>query len=255
VVSRNIQFIEMKDAHPCLLHPGIVANGDENRDDEEEECNLHPIQISQPTQGNDIPEPGSNNGVGELAEDLPDVVPGPRHSTCVHAPLAVGAASKGIAHDGPMDRVRREVQGSVDQKKATKTARIKVVNVVQEGESEEFFLSAEDDDPQTYKQVMVTDYAAQWDVGYDEEIASLKAHNVWTLFPGLQSLLARRLWAVDPISTPSVMRKDRFTSTKYMLPKVILRFRALITLIHMPPLHEWNPCRQYSTSERHLTER
>jgi hypothetical protein len=61
--------------------------------------------------------------------------------------------------------------------------RKEIANVVEEEEDGVFLLPAEAKDPRTYKEAMMMQYAPQWDAGYDEEMTSLKTHNVWTLVP------------------------------------------------------------------------
>jgi hypothetical protein len=97
--------------------------------------------------------------------------------------LVAGATSKGIPRNSLMDWVQREIQESSEWKAIEKAARKEATNVVEEDKDEEFHLPADVDDPRTYKEVMSTWYTAQWDVGYDNKISSLKVHNVWTLIP------------------------------------------------------------------------
>jgi hypothetical protein len=50
-------------------------------------------------------------------------------------------------------------------------------------EDEDYLLPADMDDLRTYKQAMVTQYAPEWDTGYNNKMVSLRSHNVWTLTP------------------------------------------------------------------------
>jgi hypothetical protein len=95
-----------------------------------------------------------------------------------------------------LDRVRREVQESAERKRIEKTMRREHANTMEV--DEDYLLPAEMDDPRTYKQVMATKYAPQWDAGYDEEMSSLKKHKVWTLIPRSDVPTSRKIVGSRP---------------------------------------------------------
>jgi hypothetical protein len=125
-----------------------------------------------------------NPDIPEAADVIPEdnIPPAPRHSMRAYTLSAASTASRGEACERPLDRTRCEVQESAERKKMEKTARRREhANTMEE--DEDYLFPTEMDDPRTFKQVMATKYAPQQDTGYDEEMSSLKKHNVWTLIP------------------------------------------------------------------------
>jgi len=97
-----------------------------------------------------------------------------------------------------MDRVQREVHESADRKRGEKVAWKDTANITQEEDEEDFLLLAMDDNPRTYKEVMKSRYAVHWDAGYNEEMASLKAHKAWTLVPRSSVASSRKIVGSRP---------------------------------------------------------
>jgi hypothetical protein len=179
-----VQFIESQDSQLRPLHPGFVANNDESRvEDDEEDRPFPPANPVQDTEDVGEPEGAGDDVEQEVQDKIPEENPPPvpRRSARAYAPSAAGTASRGEAREGPLDRAHREVQESAERRAAEKGARREQVNALEEDEG--YLLTAELDDPRTYKQAMATQYAPEWDSGYDDEMASLKSHNVWTLIP------------------------------------------------------------------------
>jgi hypothetical protein len=95
--------------------------------------------------------------------------------------------------------VRKEVWASVERKGAEKAARREEAHSFEN--IDEIFLATANDNPRTYKEAMESEDAAEWEKGYDNEMASLKAHNIWKLVPRSEVLEGKKIVGSRPCFT------------------------------------------------------
>jgi hypothetical protein len=128
-----------------------------------------------------------------MAEDeAPTINPKaePRRSTQATKPSAAGATSKGIPHASKMHCIQMEIWASEERLKCQCNDK-DISSPLQDGL--DLLMLSSNDDPQDYKDAMSRPDAADWTKSIAEELASFKAHNMWTLIPRSEILIGHKV--------------------------------------------------------------
>ena len=162
--------------------------------DEDNRCTYNP----DPLQSSNQVGPGlSEDMVGNEGHDNPkfsspdhshsDICkPGPRCLQRIATQSAAGAAMKGVPHTSRLKWTIEEVCRSTRHTQDTENVSHIAVQtwwVLLSPNSEECTMLSSDTDPKTWREAMAADDAPDWIEGLKEEMASLRAHNVFTLVP------------------------------------------------------------------------
>jgi len=238
-VSRNVHFIETKDAKPCPLYLDDHTPS-ENLVDEEDQHPSAPVHQQEPHTETPTPDPSAAPPTSDPpATPTIDLLTSPRQSQHVADTLSrldckdpMGQGKEGSprehgtpsGHEGLQNGLRAASVLTTGGDDSVKRVPVQTgaANVLTTGKDEtaqrasgtsrscksahhrggqlfsDILLSAAEDDPKTYKQAMHCTDADAWDCGYDEEMASLKKHNVWTLVPCLSIPASRKIVGSQP---------------------------------------------------------
>ncbi|HEV7738455.1 MAG TPA: reverse transcriptase domain-containing protein, partial [Chlamydiales bacterium] len=293
-VSRNVRFIESldKEAHP--LKPGLIIGDISGNTDESDTPHDTPEvsddipEVPEDDRPIEIPpdeqreSDDRTDGHERIAEINRDDTHHPRRSQRTRNPSAAGAAMQGIEIT---TRTQRAVQQARDIAARSKQRRNEPITHVQqnndrqeesvheereeeEEEGEYFALLDEDGETEeegcygsteegarTWKEAAESDKAEQWKAAYQEEMDSLKKHNVWTLVPRSQVPKGRKIIKSRPCF---VRKKDE--NGKVVRHKVrvvakgftqvagidftetfasVARMESMRTLLHIGAINDW----------------
>ncbi|HEV7736056.1 MAG TPA: reverse transcriptase domain-containing protein, partial [Chlamydiales bacterium] len=280
-ISRNVRFIETLDQESHPLRPGVVINiptyPDINRPPQEDprDNNLS---------GN-IQDDQTEEVTVEQAPDIPDVVERevevdmePRRSQRNRHLSAAGAAMKGVQitmrtqkaveqakeaavrmkekKNAPMGPQEIDVPREEDITEGGNDERGYVALLVDEDElEEEECYGSTEEGASSWKEAAESDEAEQWKAAYQEEMASLKKHDVWTLIPRHQVPKGRKIIKSKPCF---IRKKDE--NRKVVRHKVrvvakgftqvagvdfnetfasVARMESMRTLLHVGAIQDW----------------
>ena len=127
--------------------------------------------------------------IAPIPEDRqPDRPAMPRRSMQMPKLSAVGAAMKGIPHE--LEKTIREMRERVDENRAHMLDdHITVATYAEVNET----LGVAEDDPRNYHEAKQTYDTEKWETSYDDELRSIRRHNVWTLVPRSEIPTGRRI--------------------------------------------------------------
>ena len=154
IVSRHVSFIEAKDMKSRPYRPGVSIGTDES-DTDPLEHHLDEDQLSDENMDTEENAPNEPHGTTLC------------RSTRPKKPSAAAAEIQGIPHESSLEKAKREIK----EKSA------------ENSEEQEQIIGIAHDDPRTYRQAMQAYDAECWDKSYDDEMASISQHGVWTLVP------------------------------------------------------------------------
>jgi len=139
------------------------------------------MEEEQKSVGHDNPK---SSGASHSHSDISK--PGPRNSQQKATHSAAGAAMKGMPHTSRLEQAVEKVHESARCTQDTENVSHIAVQtwwVLLSPNSEECTMLSSDTDPKTWREAMAADDAPDWIEGLKEEMASLRAHNVFTLVP------------------------------------------------------------------------
>ncbi|HEV7735827.1 MAG TPA: reverse transcriptase domain-containing protein [Chlamydiales bacterium] len=291
-ISRNVRFIESLDQEPHPLRPGIIlgdisTNPVEPSDIIEAPNDIHdvpgdgePIEIQPEEQrgGDDETDGHEHNQPIEVNRDEIHQL---RRSQRVRNPSAAGAAMQGIEITTRTQRTVQQVRDAaarLKHKEKEPTVHVQQNNErreervdeeeEEEGEEGEYFALLDENEEseeecygsteegaKTWKEAAESDEADQWRAAYQEEMDSLKKHDVWTLIPRSQVPKGRKVIKSRPCF---VRKKDE--NGKVVRHKVrvvakgftqvagvdftetfasVARMESMRTLLHIGATNDW----------------
>ena len=169
IISRHVFFIEAKDNVPRPYCPSIETQNNED------ECEngpdfLEPInnivdqggfiskaELPQEDNQQHDPDPGMNLNAENTQTDA---IPLPRRLTRVPKLSAAGTAMKNVPYETHLERLKCTMHKNP-----------------QDAEINDF-MGLTEDNPHTYKEAMQAYDASEWETSYDDELNSMKQHNV-----------------------------------------------------------------------------
>ena len=194
-------FIESQNAvphpNPRWTEPTCENEPEWDEDNDDEGCTFnnegrhasddtggHPsdIPMEPPMWDDDLTGPEPSGNEPHQSDSINAV---PQQSQRSAAPSAAGAALRGLAHtrlEQAIEEVRESAKRSQEERNAAHVTQ-EMRWVPLSPNCEESAMMSSNTDPKTWREAMDAADTAQWIEGLEEEMASLRAHNVFTLVP------------------------------------------------------------------------